>query len=104
MSWYDLPSFLPFLSLSSFVPCPSPPSPTSDPIRPCPLALCLLCTNSEAYSCNYTMSTVGPDSYPVPLRFSKVYPQLVDSPNLIRDWYNLSHVMFPWSPSTIVDR
>ncbi len=43
---------------SSSVPFPSPPSPTSNSIWPHPLTLCLLHTNSEAYPCNYTMSTV----------------------------------------------
>ena len=42
------PPFFPFSSLSSFLPHPSHPLSTSDPI----------CINSEAYSCNYTMSTV----------------------------------------------
>src|SRR5258707_13631794 len=43
------PLLLPFLSPSSSIPCPSPPSPTSNSIQPHPLALHLLCANSKAY-------------------------------------------------------
>ncbi len=52
------PLLLPFLSPSSSIPCPSPPSPTSNSIWSHPLALCPLHANSKAYPCNYTTSTV----------------------------------------------
>src|SRR5258708_38730219 len=53
MSWYDLPSFLSHLCLSP-TPSPSP----SNSIRPHLPAFCHLCSNSEAYSCNYAMSVL----------------------------------------------